>query len=120
MTEWIVKSHPERFTSLEACVSILRGDKTRYMLVLHFPWRIYLHSKRLGFRILSITFLRKLSWEGRKLCISPSYEYPGLYFLSSSPVILMPYMYDDTYLSPYFHRSKNWDTRELHIYYFCK
>lgn len=30
MTEWIVKNHPERFTSLEACVSILRGDETRY------------------------------------------------------------------------------------------
>lgn len=25
-----MKNHPERFTSLEACVFILRGDKTRY------------------------------------------------------------------------------------------
>lgn len=25
-----MRNHPERFTSLEACVSILRGDGTRY------------------------------------------------------------------------------------------
>ena len=27
----MVRNYPERFTSLEACISILRGDETRYI-----------------------------------------------------------------------------------------